>query len=463
MVKPEQRISATDSPAGRSALTEVESLYGRTRAAFVAATSPLMPDDMNLQAEVFTSPPKWHLAHTSWFFETFVLKPYLSTYQTPNQQYQVIFNSYYNGIGKQHARAHRGLLSRPTLDEVIAYRNHVDSQMAELFRLLATHSDYPDKSEILARTQLGIQHEQQHLELFYTDLKYCFFQNPLFPAYQTPAKASDPSHRLASVSGDRKRSWEAFDPGLVEIGAVLADDQISVSDSLNAATSFAFDNESPRHRVFLPPFELASHLVTNEEYQAFIEDGGYQRSELWLADAWALVQQQGWKRPLYWLDDGLEFSLMGIRSRVADEPVSHISGYEADAFASWMAQQQPGVRLATEFEWEFVANHTPDTPNKVALHPSGSAAEGGSSGVKQMFGSLWQWTGSAYRPYPGFRAASGAIGEYNGKFMCNQWVLRGSSCVTSPGHSRSSYRNFFYPHERWQFTGIRLARSGSAA
>jgi ergothioneine biosynthesis protein EgtB len=440
VVKPEQRILAAQSPVGRNALTGVETLYGRTRAAFVAATSQLLPDDMNLQAEVFTSPPKWHLAHTSWFFETFLLKPYLSHYQTPNQQYQVIFNSYYNGIGKQHARAHRGLLSRPTVEEVMAYRNHIDSGMAELFRWLEACPDHPDSLEILARAQLGIQHEQQHMELFYTDLKYCFFQNPLLPAYQlmanTPRQLSG-SNRVSEA----KQSWVPFDPGLIEIGAALESDRPPFSASSSRVRTFAFDNESPRHRVFLSPFELSSRLVTNEEYQAFIDDGGYQRSEFWLADAWAWVQQQGWERPLYWLEGGDEFSLLGVRPRAADEPVSHVSGYEADAFASWMAQQHPGVRLATEFEWEFVANQAPDGPKDLVLHPPGLVAEGDSSGVKQMFGSLWQWTGSAYRPYPGFQAASGAIGEYNGKFMCNQWVLRGSSCVTSPGHSRSSYRN----------------------
>ena len=405
------------------------------------ACEPLQTEDYGLQAEAFTSPPKWHLAHTSWFFETFLLKPFLSGYQTPDERYEFLFNSYYNGVGSQFSRAQRGLLSRPSVEAVKQYRAHVDQAMETLLQ----DTGHQQRGTILERARLGIEHEQQHQELFCTDLKYSLYANPLYPEYSSvigTAGSDSPPQTLS-----REPQWSEYAGGLVSIGR----------DANSAdAEAFAFDNEGPQHSVFLAPFALARTLVTNAQFQNFVDDGGYQRPEFWLADGWAVIQDMGWQHPLYWLQqDGapMHFTLHGLQRRAPDQPVCHLSGYEADAYASWA-----GARLPTEFEWEHAAAGQwpqPALSNDQKLHP---AIAEGSEPLLQLYGDCWQWTGSAYRPYPGFRPAAGAIGEYNGKFMANQWVLRGGSCVTPQGHSRPGYRNFFYPQDRWQFSGIRLAR-----
>ena len=406
--------------------------YTATRQQFLTICEPLQTEDYGLQAAEFASPPKWHLAHTTWFFETFILKQFAPGYEPLEPLYEVLFNSYYNGIGEQHPRGQRGLLSRPLLSEVIEYRHHVDSAMLQL---LDTAPARADCATILERTVLGIEHERQHQELFFTDLKYSLGANPLYPAYGSASVAESPA--LAPTR------WTAFEAGLSEIGY--------------AGEDFCFDNELPRHRVYLQAFELANRLVTNAEYQAFVDDGAYRRPELWLADGWAAVRRDGWSGPLHWIDrDGvsLEFSLTGLQARCPATPVSHVSGYEADAYARWA-----GARLPTEAEWEHAAMAAPDTgalPSAPSppYHPRPARGES----LQQLYGECWQWTQSAYSPYPGFSTSAGALGEYNGKFMSNQWVLRGGSCVTPPSQARSTYRNFFYPQDRWQFSGIRLAR-----
>jgi ergothioneine biosynthesis protein EgtB len=372
-------------------------------------------EDHDLQAEAFTSPPKWHLAHTTWFFETFVLKPHLPKYREFNPHFAHLFNSYYNGIGAQFSRARRGLLSRPALDEVIRYREHVDQHVAALLDNPASAAD----GGIAGLVELGIQHEQQHQELIWTDVKWSLHENPMLPAL--PDTLPD---RTYQPSGN---AWTAFPAGEMQIGYR--------PDLEDQPAPFCFDNELPRHKVLVAPFALQSRLVTNREYQEFVDDGGYRRAEFWLADGWAMVQQQQWRAPWYW-HGGQEYTLEGLRPRDPAAPVCHVSGYEADAYSTWA-----GARLPTEFEWEHAARTRP---------------------LPQLFGERWQWTGSAYRPYPGYRTPPGAIGEYNGKFMSNQWVLRGSSVATPAGHSRASYRNFFYPQDRWQFSGIRLARDAEA-
>lgn len=405
--------------------------FGDTRRQSVDICRPLEIEDYGLQAAVFASPPKWHLAHTTWFFETFVLKPFASGYAPIEPLYEMLFNSYYNGIGEQHPRHQRGLLSRPTLDEVLGYREHVDTAMADLLERVG----HAEREAIRARSVLGIEHERQHQELFFTDLKYSLSANPLYPVY-LPME-------LPAQEDTAPLQWLGCEGGLVEIG--------------HGGSGFCFDNEVPRHRCFVEPFEIASRLVTNAEYQAFVDDGGYERPELWLADGWTAVQSEGWGAPLHWVErDGqaLEFTLHGLQPRQASRPVCHVSGYEADAFARWAS-----ARLPTEQEWEVAAA---DQPGGAAgmddgvYHPQAAPARGG---MTQLYGDCWQWTQSAYSPYPGYRASPGAIGEYNGKFMSNQWVLRGGSCVTKSSQARATYRNFFYPQDRWQFSGIRLARS----
>lgn len=420
---------------------ELEQRYRQTRQQSLDACEPLEIEDYGLQAEVFTSPPKWHLAHTSWFFETFLLTPYLHRYQPLNASYTQLFNSYYNGVGAQFARSARGLLSRPTLKEVVAYREHVDVAMIELLGDIE-HSRRP---VILSRARLGIEHEQQHQELFYTDLKYSLSVNPLLPCYREENRAD---HGGAFAAEDcAVLHWLEFPGGLTSIG---------VDPGVFSEDDFAFDNESPEHSVNLAPYALANRLVTNSEYQAFVDDGGYRDHAHWLADGWNTVQQEQWTKPLYWYDrDGeqLQFTLAGLQPRHPHQPVCHLSGYEADAFASWS-----DARLPTEFEWEAAARAQPflaHTFDAKKLHPQPA---GGDMPLLQLYGDCWQWTGSSYRPYPGFKASAGAIGEYNGKFMANQWVLRGGSCVTPGGHVRASYRNFFYPQDRWQFSGLRLAK-----
>ncbi len=397
--------------------------YQQVRKLSEQICSPLAVEDYQIQAIIETSPPKWHLAHVSWFFETFLLKPHHKDYQVFHPQYEMLFNSYYETVGALHPRPKRGLLARPTIDEIYAYRHAVDEAMEAFFDVL---ENCPDE-KLLFFIELGLNHEQQHQELLLMDIKYNFSVNPLKPAYRNDLA----NHRIDTTS---VLQWHEQEAGLYEIG-----------DSSN---NFAYDNESPRHRHYLADFSLANRLVTNGEYLAFMEDKGYQRSELWLADGWQKNEQQ----PLYWQQDGqdyLEMTLGGLRALNPDEPVCHISYYEADAYARWA-----GKRLPTEAEIEVVLADKAIVGNffdQDILHPQAAGADG------QWYGDLWAWTSTAYHPYPGFKPLEGSAGEYNGKFMCNQMVLRGGCCVTSQDHMRASYRNFFYPHDRWQFSGIRLA------
>ena len=381
-----------------------------------ALAAPLSDADATVQSMPDASPAKWHLAHTTWFFETFLLRDHLPGYRLHDEKWPFLFNSYYEAEGPRHTRADRGLLTRPSLDEVLAYRAHVDAAMEPLF----------ERPELMPFIELGMAHEQQHQELLLTDIKHAFSRNPLGPAYVEAVRDVG--------AQPRAMGWRRHPGGIVETG--------------HDGDGFAFDNEGPRHRVLLEPFALADRLVTNREWDEFTADGGYRTASLWLSDGWSRVQQECHESPLYWRD-GAEFTLGGWRDRDPDAPVTHISYYEADAFASWS-----GWRLPTEFEWEAIAaSDRADGGNQLddagPVHPHGS---------ERMFGDCWQWTRSAYLPFPRFRAAEGAIGEYNGKFMSGQFVLKGASCATPRGHSRASYRNFFYPHQRWQFTGLRLAK-----
>ena len=397
--------------------------------------APLTPEDMGLQACPEVSPPRWHLAHTTWFFETFILKPHVPGYRPLDPRFEYLFNSYYNGVGEQYPRPRRHLLSRPDTATVLAWRQHVDEALADLLSRSVT-------PELAALVRLGIEHEQQHQELLLTDLKFNFSHNPLYPQYQPHEDQAGSAPAL---------SWLEYAGGLVTIGA---------GDASSSPGSFYFDNETPRHRQWLEPFALASRPATCGEYLAFIEDGGYQRPELWLSDGWAWRSQQQVAMPLYWfLNDGLaeHYPLAGRRPLNLAEPVTHLNYYEADAFARWC-----GKRLPTEVEWEHAAAARPVTGGFVENRRYHPAIATPGEGPRQLFGDVWEWTASAYLPYPGFQPAPGAVGEYNGKFMCNQMVLRGGSCASSRDHLRASYRNFFYPHLRWQFSGVRLAQSMEA-
>ncbi len=389
---------------------------------------PLSAEDQCIQSMADVSPTKWHLAHTTWFFEEFILKAHANGYEAFDPHYGFLFNSYYEQVGPRHERPKRGLLSRPPLADVLAYRTHVETAVSRLM------AEQDDAASLLSNlVELGCHHEQQHQELLLTDIKHVLSCNPLKPAYQPP--------RPRDASRTRTWDWIEQAGGLVEVG--------------QGSEDFAFDCEGPRHRVWLEPYRLASRPVTNGEFLAFMEDGGYRRPELWLSDGWAACKRQGWQAPLYWDRNGdgdwRIFTLAGLRPLDPDAPVCHVSFFEADAYASWA-----GKRLPTEAEWEVVA--TPLTPagnfaGSREYHPVPAQGDG----LRQIYGDVWEWTASAYRPYPGFRAAEGAVGEYNGKFMSGQMVLRGGSCVTPEGHVRPTYRNFFYPADRWQFTGIRLA------
>lgn len=397
-----------------------------TRRHSLDLAAPLSPEDQVVQANDDASPTKWHLAHVTWFFETFLLKPFLPGYRQFDPRFPYCFNSYYEAEGARHPRGARGLLTRPSHDEVRAYRAHIDEGLEAL--VARGHAERP---EVAALLEVGINHEQQHQELLLTDVLSLFASQPLRPAYD--ARRPD-----ASVGAEPARFVEQ-PGGIVEIG--------------HADKGFTFDNEGPRHRALLQPHAIADRLVTNGEWLAFMEDGGYGSAALWLADGWGVVRTQVWTAPLYWEQrDGawMQMGLHGLLPVDPSAPVTNISYYEADAFARWA-----GHRLPTEFEWEAAAVALGETCHSGAprhLHPVAPAA-----GDAQMFGQVWQWTQSAYLPYPGYKAAAGAIGEYNGKFMVSQQVLRGSSCATPPGHERLTYRNFFYPHQRWQFTGLRLA------
>jgi ergothioneine biosynthesis protein EgtB len=403
--------------------------YAQIRNATQALCTDLSAEDCVLQSMPDASPVKWHLAHTSWFFETFVLEQGLAGYRHFDPSFRFLYNSYYVGVGERHARPERGLISRPALDEVYAYRQHVDESIARWSQTIDPTAQAVDIFE------LGLHHEQQHQELILTDLKHLLSRNPLGPAYAAAPEVSD--------DGPCPLRWIAFPPGLRETG--------------HAADGFSFDNERPRHRVYLNPFRIASRLVTNREYLAFIDDGGYARPQLWLSDGWDTRIAQQWTAPLYWQrDDGGRwrvFSLHGVRELDPDEPVCHVSCYEADAYARWA-----GARLATEAEWETAAAGLPVAGNFVESKRFHPATGGSGDGLQQMYGDVWEWTNSAYLGYPGYRPAAGAVGEYNGKFMVNQMVLRGGSCATPRSHIRATYRNFFYPWARWQFIGIRLAQ-----
>lgn len=414
--------------------------FQRVRAQSLQLCAPLETEDFALQAMPETSPPKWHLAHTTWFFDTFVLKPYVADYRPWNPAFEQLFNSYYNGVGEPFARARRGLLSRPSVTEVYRYREAVDQQ---ILGLLAHCDSAGTDAEILRRVELGLHHEMQHQELLLTDLKYSFQVNPLKPVYRCRHQA-DTSTPARPFKG-AVQGWQSLAGGLVVLGAGGDQEQ------------FSFDNETPRHRQFLEPFALAETLVTSGEYREFIEDGGYQRAELWLADGWDVACRQRWQAPLYWLRrDGnwWEYGLEGEHALDEGRPVSHLSYYEADAFARWA-----GARLPTEAEWELAAADSPVEGNFLdsGHYRPRTSVNGG--GLQQLFGDVWEWTASAYLPYPGYRPASGTLGEYNGKFMSNQMVLRGGSCASDKAHVRLTYRNFFYPADRWQWSGFRLCRS----
>lgn len=397
------------------------------RAQTLALTAPLSAEDQCIQSMPDASPTKWHLAHTTWFFETFVLKPRVDGYREFDPAYNYLFNSYYEQIGDRHARPERGMLTRPPLSDIHAFREHVDAAMH-------AYLGAAPETDVLDLIELGLHHEQQHQELLLTDIKHTLSRNPLFPAYRSP--------RPADATRNLEQNWIDHPGGLVEIG--------------HDGAGFAFDCEGPRHKVWLEPFQIATHPVSNGDFIEFIEDGGYRTPALWLADGWAMCQEQDWQAPLYWHRSGdgewRIFTLSGLRPVDPDAPVCHVSYYEAEAYARWA-----GARLATEAEWEVIAEPLAPEGHFAGagiFHPMPSRKEG----LTQMFGDVWEWTGSAYSPYPGFRAPEGAVGEYNGKFMSGQMVLRGGSCATPEGHIRTSYRNFFYPWARWQFSGIRLAQ-----
>lgn len=410
---------------------EVLTRYQTVRSETEQLCEPLAIEDYGVQAMPDVSPPKWHLAHTTWFFETFLLLPYLHGYRVFHPDFGFLFNSYYQTVGSFFPRPQRGLLSRPTVQEVYYYRTYVDKAMAAFLE----SADASQLDQIIFRILLGLHHEQQHQELLLADVKYNFAINPLHPAYR--AKLDRIEREPASLQ------WHDYEGGIHEIGF--------------SGTGFAYDNETPRHKVYLESFCLASRLVTNGEFLDFIEDGGYQRPDLWLSDGWTMVRQKNWQAPLYWKClDGQWWimTLAGLRRLDQNEPVCHVSFYEADAYARWR-----GKRLPTEAEWEVAAQDREPRGNLREagfLHPvvADSAVQ---CGPDQLFGDVWEWTQSPYRPYPGFQPLAGALGEYNGKFMANQMVLRGGSCVTPQSHIAATYRNFFYPADRWQFMGIRLA------
>lgn len=411
--------------------------FCEVRARSDALALPLSPEDMTAQSMEDASPTKWHLAHTTWFFETFILQGRQPGYREFHSRYNYLFNSYYEAVGARHARPRRGLLTRPSVEEVAAYRRHVDTAMVAMIE------EAPDAvwAEVAPLLELGLHHEMQHQELLLTDILHLLAQNPLDPAYRDS---------LPSQGGEAAApTWWQHAGGFVEIG--------------HEGQGFAYDCEGPRHRALLEPFALASRLVTNGDWLAFMADDGYADPALWLSDGWATVQREGWRAPLYWAqDDGGQWSAMSLLGRHPIDPaapVCHVSLYEADAYARWA-----GARLPKEAELEVAAAERPIAGNLLgrdALVPQAApqaADDSPDDRPVQLYGDVWEWTQSAYAPYPGFRAPDGAVGEYNGKFMCNQFVLRGGSCVTPDAQLRATYRNFFYPHQRWQFTGLRLAK-----
>lgn len=430
----DDKLQANDRNPVAAAPASLRQRFTAIRAETLALAAPLSPEDQSVQAMPDTSPTKWHLAHVTWFFETFILRPYQADYRPFNAAFGFLFNSYYEAAGDRYPRPDRGLITRPGSDEIVAYRSHVDAAMR---RLLDAEAG-PKTAEICTLTELGIHHEQQHQELLLMDILNLFSRNPMRPAYRN----AEPSHASAPVPP--AADWLTFDGGIYEIG--------------HDGDGFAFDHESPRHQTLLRPFALAGALVTNGDWLAFMNDDGYQRSDLWLSDGIAWVREHNWQAPLYWYrqeDSGpwFEMSLLGGHPLERAAPVSHISYFEADAFARWA-----GKRLPTEAEWEVAAGNQAIAGNTLGrnqLRARPANAQG--TNPHQFFGDLWEWTASAFSGYPGFTAPQGAVGEYNGKFMSGQMVLRGGACVTPEDHLRASYRNFFYPHQRWAFTGLRLA------
>ena len=402
-------------------------IYAGVRAQSEQLVEPLEREDYVVQSMPDVSPTKWHLAHTTWFFETFLLKAFIANYRPVNDAYAFLFNSYYEGAGPRHARSQRGLLSRPTVDQVYAYRHEVDERMSALLNdIPGAHAD-----EIKKRMIIGLHHEQQHQELLLMDIKHVFSMNPLLPVYRTRANAP---------SGTKvpKLEWYEFAEAVAEVGL---------------RGGFGFDNETPRHKVYLRPYRLAQRPVTNHEFIAFIEDGGYQRPELWLSDGWHTVMTEGWTAPLYWQqrdDQWMQFTLHGLTPADTAEPVVHISYFEADAYARWA-----GYRLPTEAEWEHAADRQSVAGHFLNDELFHTCAV--SDTENQFFGNVWELTQSSYLPYPGYRPLEGTLGEYNGKFMCNQHVCRGGSFMSPQGHLRATYRNYFYPHQRWSAQGLRLA------
>ena len=419
-------MAASADSVSRDSVGSLSARYSRVRALSVSLAATLAPEDTVVQSMPDVSPTKWHLAHVTWFFERFVLEPFVPGYRRLDDDYDYLFNSYYYTAGQMHARPKRGLLSRPTLAQVFDYRTHVDEHMTRLLE------ERGDDAELAAVVTLGLNHEQQHQELLLTDIKHVLAQNPLQPAFD-PELPGAPSRPVDAYS---------FADGASGIHAIGA-----------TGDGFFFDNETPRHDALLHEHRIGTRLVTNGEFREFVTGGGYTDPTLWLSDGWAVVNQEGWDRPLYWGEDlASEFTLGGVRDIDDNAPVTHVSFYEADAYARWA-----GARLPTEFEWETAASGKAVDGNLLQsgfLHPVAGAD------ATQFFGDVWEWTSSPYAPYPGFVPLSGSLGEYNGKFMCNQMTARGGSCVTSSDHVRASYRNFFYPHQRWQFFGIRLAKDG---
>ncbi|MGA1982286.1 MAG: ergothioneine biosynthesis protein EgtB [Acidobacteriaceae bacterium] len=474
-------LRPTPTPASSALLDH----YRTVRAATLALTTPLSPEDLMVQSCAEASPAKWHLAHTTWFFETFVLREFLPAYRDFHPDFHWLFNSYYNSLGDMPAKSLRSSFSRPPLAEILSYRDHVDTAIARF--LESTPSP-----EAARRIVLGLHHEQQHQELIATDIKHALFTNPLHPAYLSTTTTAAPSLSDPDAIAP-PLDWLTFTPGLTQIGFAP-----------NSPDDFSFDNETPRHSVYLAPFSLATRLVTCAEYLAFMDDNGYTRPELWLSDGWTALREQAWQAPLYWQRSPATasgwriFTLRGWQplEDLSETPVCHLSFFEAEAYARWSARRDPGARLPTEFEWEFAASQIPtETQEPVisteagvpgelcslgwkarsaqrrdprispfapsnllesnTLHPTRASSL---PGLQQLYGDVWEWTASAYLGYPGYHPLPGALGEYNGKFMSSQMVLRGGSCVTPTTHIRATYRNFFPPSTRWQFSGLRLAK-----
>jgi ergothioneine biosynthesis protein EgtB len=439
-VAPKNR-TATAQPRSRESSSPAKDLLARfheVRNFSAKLAENLAPEDCVVQSIPDVSPTKWHLAHTTWFFETFILKKWKTGYRDAVPEYAYLFNSYYNAAGTMHRRDLRGLISRPTVEQTKKYRASVNADIDDL----VSNADENLFREIEPILVLGIHHEQQHQELLITDIKHVFAQNPLYPVF---AKGRDAAPRRPDGAARRPYQFVEFGEATVEIG--------------HDGDGFCYDNELPRHRALVLPFALGNRLVTNGEYLEFMRDNAYSRSEFWLSLAWMTVNEQSWRAPLYWIErDGewWHFTLSGLRKVDPDEPVTHLSYFEADAYANWA-----GARLPTEFEWELAAAKIDIDGNFVEterFHPAPLDEPPRDGQLAQMFGDVWEWTRSSYSPYPGYRAEAGALGEYNGKFMCNQYVLRGGSCATSRTHIRKTYRNFFQPEKRWQFMGIRLAR-----